>query len=248
MVSDELNDVAKTYGTPRRRCCWSPPASRSRAAVPLEVADDPCFVYLSSSGLLARTTDTEPPGRRRAAAPSTTWSSPRSAPPPAARSARSPAPGRLVKLDVLDLPTLPGHRQPPAPAGRRPGQRVPRRSSAGERVLALTSLDAGLPRSRARAPAQGVVKRVNPELLANRDAWEVVRLADGDEVVGAVELRTGEEELCFVTSDAQLLHFPAAAVRPQGRSGGGIAGVRLGGQAAGGVLRRLRPRRQRRSW
>jgi DNA gyrase subunit A len=45
--------------------------------------------------------------------------------------------------------------------------------------------------------------------------------------VGAVELRTGEEELCFVTSDAQLLHFPAAAVRPQGRSGGGMAGIRL---------------------
>jgi DNA gyrase subunit A len=70
------------------------------------------------------------------------------------------------------------------------------------------------------------VKRVNPELLS-RDAWEVLRLADGDEVVGAVELTTGGEELCFVTSDAQLLHFGAGAVRPQGRSGGGIAGVRL---------------------
>jgi DNA gyrase subunit A len=31
----------------------------------------------------------------------------------------------------------------------------------------------------------------------------------------------------FVSSDAQLLHFPAADVRPQGRSGGGISGVRL---------------------
>jgi DNA gyrase subunit A len=42
-----------------------------------------------------------------------------------------------------------------------------------------------------------------------------------------VELRTGEEELCFISSDAQLLHFGAGAVRPQGRSGGGIAGIRL---------------------
>ena len=55
----------------------------------------------------------------------------------------------------------------------------------------------------------------------------MIRLADGDEVVGAVELRTGDEELCFVTCDAQLLHFGAATVRPQGRSGGGIAGIRL---------------------
>ena len=31
----------------------------------------------------------------------------------------------------------------------------------------------------------------------------------------------------FVTSDAQLLHFPAASVRPQGRSGAGMAGVKL---------------------
>ncbi|MEO6606139.1 MAG: DNA gyrase C-terminal beta-propeller domain-containing protein, partial [Aeromicrobium sp.] len=31
----------------------------------------------------------------------------------------------------------------------------------------------------------------------------------------------------FVTSDAQLLHFPASVVRPQGRSGGGVAGIKL---------------------
>ena len=35
------------------------------------------------------------------------------------------------------------------------------------------------------------------------------------------------ETLCFITSDAQLLHFPASAVRPQGRTAGGMAGVRL---------------------
>ena len=73
----------------------------------------------------------------------------------------------------------------------------------------------------------------------------MIRLADGDEVVGAVELATGDEELCFVTSDAQLLHFAAAAVRPQGRSGGGIAGVRLAAGARGGLLRRLRADRRR---
>jgi DNA gyrase subunit A len=68
---------------------------------------------------------------------------------------------------------------------------------------------------------------VNPEYLSNKDAWEIIRLGDGDEVVGAVELRTGDEDVCFITSDAQLLHFSAGLVRPQGRSGGGVAGVRL---------------------
>src|SRR5699024_8752295 len=58
-------------------------------------------------------------------------------------------------------------------------------------------------------------------------SWECISLKDGDHVVGAVELATGEEELVFVTSQASLLHFSAADVRPQGRSGGGVAGVRL---------------------
>ena len=55
----------------------------------------------------------------------------------------------------------------------------------------------------------------------------MISLKDGDEVVGAVELRTGDEALCFITTDAQLLHFGADGVRPQGRSGGGMAGIRL---------------------
>ena len=74
--------------------------------------------------------------------------------------------------------------------------------------------------------ADGVVKRVNPEVLG-KESWEVIRLEPGDRVVGAVELTTAAAELVFVTSDAQLLHFPAAAVRPQGRSGGGMAGIKL---------------------
>jgi DNA gyrase subunit A len=37
-----------------------------------------------------------------------------------------------------------------------------------------------------------------------------------------------QTELVFITNDAQLLHFPASAVRPQGRSGGGMAGIKLG--------------------
>ncbi|MFN2521847.1 MAG: DNA gyrase C-terminal beta-propeller domain-containing protein, partial [Mycobacteriales bacterium] len=41
----------------------------------------------------------------------------------------------------------------------------------------------------------------------------------------------GEEELVFFTSTADLLRFPADQVRPQGRAGGGIAGIKLGKDA-----------------
>ena len=129
-----------------------------------------------------------------------------------------------MRLDVLDLPTLPSTANAPHLQGGAPVSEF-LSLEAGERVLALGSLAEDGP-GLAIGTRQGVVKRVNPELL-NKDAWEVIRLADGDEVVGVVELTTGDEELCFITTDAQLLHFPASSVRPQGRSGGGIAGIRL---------------------
>ncbi len=132
--------------------------------------------------------------------------------------------GRVVKLGVLDLPTLPTTANHPNLQGGAPvGEFL---TLEGERVLGLTDSTPDSP-GLALGTRQGVVKRVNPEYLSNRDEWDVISLKDGDEVVGAVELRTGEETLCFVTSDAQLLHFEAGSVRPQGRSGGGIAGIKL---------------------
>jgi DNA gyrase subunit A len=45
--------------------------------------------------------------------------------------------------------------------------------------------------------------------------------------VGAAEVSSDRHDLVFVTSDAQLLHFPASQVRPQGRAAGGMAGIKL---------------------
>ena len=133
--------------------------------------------------------------------------------------------GRLLRLSVLDMPELPDSANDPNLQGGFPLSEM-LALDTGERALALTSLRTDGP-GLALGTRDGIVKRVNPEVL-NRDEWEVIGLKDGDEVVGAVELVTGEEELCFISSDAQLLHFPAAGVRPQGRSGGGMAGIKLG--------------------
>jgi len=224
VVSDELADVAKAYGTPRRTVLLASAGQPVSTAVAMEVADDPCFVYLSSSGLLARTTDVEPAGQGGGRTKHDVVVSSVRATARGEVGALTSA-GRLMRLDVLDLPTLPGTANHPHLQGGAPvSEFLP--LQAGERVLGLTTLETGGP-GYALGTRQGIVKRVNAEQLGTRDAFEVVRLADGDEVVGAVELHTGKEELCFVTSDAQLLHFEAGAVRPQGRSGGGIAGVRL---------------------
>ncbi|CAM3210678.1 DNA topoisomerase IV subunit A [Nocardioides dubius] len=224
VVSDELAEVAKTYGNPRRTVLLeSSGATATAAATPLEVADDPCFVYLSSTGLLARSSDASPPGEGGGRARHDVVMS-------AVRtSARGEigvitSAGRLVKLGVLELPTLPATANDPHLSGGLPLSEF-LSLNPGERVLCLATLDPDGP-GIALGTKQGVVKRVNPEILT-RDEWEVISLKDGDEVVGAVQLSTGNETLCFVTSDAQLLHYTADQVRPQGRTGGGIAGIRV---------------------
>lgn len=226
VVSDELADVAKTFGTPRRTVLLAG-SGQVATAQTLEVADDPCYVYLSSAGLLARTANVEPPGSGGARARHDVILD-------AVRTtARGDigvltSAGRLLRLSALDLPTLPETANHPHLQGGAPVTEF-LTLVAGERVIGLTALSEESP-GLALGTKQGVVKRVKPEILT-RDEWEVISLGEGDEVVGAVELSTGSEELCFITSDAQLLHFGADAVRPQGRSGGGIAGIKLAANA-----------------
>jgi DNA gyrase subunit A len=224
VVSDELAEVAKTYGTPRRTVLLeSAGTTVTPTAAPLEVADDPCFAFLSASGLLARTSSDEPVGEGGARANHDVVVS---AVPTTARGEVGlvTSRGRLLKLSVLDLPGLPASANDPNLQGGYPVSELAQ-LEPGERALALSRLASEGP-GLAIGTRNGIVKRVNPEVLG-RDEWEVIRLDDGDDVVGAVELATGTETLCFITTDAQLLHFGADAVRPQGRSGGGIAGIRV---------------------
>jgi DNA gyrase subunit A len=228
LISDELAEVAREHGTPRRTVLLESAGAPATAATPLEVQDDPCWVLLSSTGLLARTGTAEPLGtggnRRKhdviVSAVRTT-----------ARGSVGlvTSAGRLVRISALELPTLPATAGHPALSGGAPLAAfvdLP----AGEEPLTLCTLTGEGP-GLALGTRQGVVKRVNPDYPSNRDSFEVISLKDGDAVVGAVELRTGEEDLVFITSDAQLLRFGASAVRPQGRGGGGIAGIRLSPRA-----------------
>ncbi|MEX2982207.1 DNA topoisomerase (ATP-hydrolyzing) subunit A [Streptomyces sp. C36] len=225
LVSSELADVAKKFGTDRRTVLLES-AGVPAAAMPLQVADDPCRVLLSSTGLLARTATGEPfdgaADTKRvkhdviaSAVPATALG----------EVGVVTSTGRLLRLRVIDLPQLPETAAPPNLAG---GVPVPEFLSLadGERVVCLTTLDESSP-GLAIGTEQGVVKRVVPDYPANKDELEVISLKDGDRVVGAVELRTGEEDLVFLTDDAQLLRYQAAQVRPQGRPAGGMAGIKL---------------------
>jgi DNA gyrase subunit A len=223
-VSGELADVAKQFGTPRRTVLLESAGVPTTSAVPLEVTDDPCWVLLSSTGLLARTLGDDPLPTEGARAKHDVVVS---VVPATARGevAAVTSAGRMVRLGVLDVPAVPTTASAPHLSGGAPVSEF-LSLDKDERVLALCSLSADGP-GLALGTAQGVVKRVATDYPLNKDSWEVVALKDGDQVAGAVELAAEDDELAFVTSDAQLLHFAASGVRPQGRAAGGMAGVRL---------------------
>ncbi|MGW2561983.1 DNA gyrase/topoisomerase IV subunit A [Streptomyces sp. NPDC001514] len=224
LVSSELAAVAKKFATERRTVLLES-AGTPVPAESLQVADDPCRVLLSSTGLLARTVTGEPlpdAGDKR-----TKHDVIASAVPATARGDVGvvTSAGRLLRLPVIDLPQLPDTATAPNLSG---GAQVSEFLSleTDESVVCLTTLDEASP-GLALGTLQGVVKRVVPDYPANKDELEVITLKEGDRIVGGSELRTGDEDLVFITSDAQLLRFQASQVRPQGRPAGGMAGIKL---------------------
>jgi DNA gyrase subunit A len=228
VVSDELADISRRFGTPRRTVLLEG-GGQTSVATPLEVADDPVQVLLSATGRLARipvsaeqAVESPPPGASRA---------PHDALACVVRgTARGTigvvtSAGRMIKLNVLEIPAVAISASAPSLAGGTPITELIS-LERGETVITLAPIDdpgEGL----ALGTAEGVVKRVVPDYPANRDEFELITLKDGDRVVGAAQVSAEDAELTFITSDAQLLHFPASSVRPQGRPAGGMAGIKL---------------------
>ena len=225
LVSTELAAVAKKFGTDRRTVLLES-AGAPAATVPLQVADDPCRVLLSSTGLLARTANGEP-FPEDSEARRTKHDVIVSAVPATARGELGAvtSAGRLLRINVVDLPQLPETAAAPNLSGGAPISEFVSLDE-GETVICLTTLDESSP-GLAIGTEQGVVKRVVPDYPTNKEELEVITLKDGDRIVGAVELRTGEEDLVFIADDAQLLRYQASQVRPQGRAAGGMAGIKL---------------------
>ncbi|MCU1579750.1 MAG: topoisomerase subunit [Rhodoglobus sp.] len=233
LVSDELEDVAERFGTPRRTLLTearasvvlSSAAARKSAPV-LEIADAPCEVLLSTTGRAIRVDigdeQLSAPARRRSkhdAIRSRVVTTSR------AEIGAVTNTGRLIRFTAVDLPSVPANSIQLAA-----GAKINDYLAIGtkERVLGLVSLDSDS--AIALGTRQGVVKRVSPGGYPSRPDFELIALKPGDEIAG-VSQGTDADELVFVTSDAQLLRFGAATVRPQGVSAAGMAGINLGAKA-----------------
>lgn len=219
LVSSELAQTAREFATPRRTVLLESDAAKATSA--LKIEDDPCWVLLSGDGLIARIVTPTEPSR----------SGPRQ--PHDAVTARVKttnlssigvitSDGSVTRLNVLDIPAIPETQTAPGLSGGAPIKEL-LLAGQGSTVVGLVDLDH--PPILALATAQGKIKRVNPD-YPERGAIDIIKLSDGDAVIGAAPA-SDDDEIVLVTSNAQLLRFPAADVRPQGRAGQGIAGIRV---------------------
>ncbi|AUS80830.1 DNA topoisomerase IV subunit A [Actinoalloteichus sp. AHMU CJ021] len=239
LVSTELGRIAKEFPTERRTTLidgdLKEVLAASKPAGPLEIADDPCQVILSATGLVSRTaaaSEEAAEARRRNgrvrhdAVAAVVDSTARG------QVVLVTSHGRGIKTDVLPLPVLP---QQSGIVSLRGGMPVRELVSLapGERVLGLAPLgdQIGDSPGLALGTRQGVVKVCSPEWPVRADEFELIALREGDEVVGVTWLADGQESLVFVSSDAALLRYSATLVRPQGLRGGGMAGINVKGDA-----------------
>lgn len=206
-----------------------PVAARSSraaaAAADLQIADSPCRVYLSATGRMVRAelTADAPNGGVVTPTRRSKHDAIRSCVDTTTRGdiGAVTSTGRLVRFTPVDLPSVPGNSVQLA-AGTRADQYLG--LSGAEHVVALVPLAEEPPL--ALGTLHGVVKRVSAAEIGPKQDTDLIALKPGDRVVGAAPA-PDDAELVFITSDAQMLRFDASSVRPQGRSAGGMAGVRI---------------------
>ncbi len=231
-VSSAAADVAAAAKAAKKA------GDENATASALQIDDEPCAVMLSATGLIARTS--EDAVER--------WEN-RSASNGRAKddqivsmfrtSTRSSyglvtSAGRLVLAHVVELPKVSADGPLSVTGGVKAEELLGMTENTdpirGERVIAAIDMpstdDGGQLVPLALGTRNGVVKRWNRESPTTMDSWSVIDLKDDDEVLAAAEARD-EDRLVFVSTDSSLLTFEAKNVRPQGRTAGGMAGIRL---------------------
>ena len=227
VASDDASGTAGSGATAKRAGASAQPMTLmpSSSPVPLTVPDDPCRVMLSATGLVARTPGAEPVARTGGRRPHDALTS-QVATTARGRIGAVTDTGRLVLLDVVSTSEVPRTDDAPGLTGATPVRQLVD-IEPEEKVVGLVPVGSAEHAPIVLATAGGVIKRVKPgDEPRNAESWEVISLSDDDRVVFA-GTAADTDFLAMVTSDAQLLRFPAAKVRPQGRGAGGMAGISL---------------------
>lgn len=231
-VSSAAADVAAAAKAAKKA------GDENATASALQIDDEPCAVMLSATGLIARTSE-DAVERWENRSASDGRSKDDQIVSMFRTSTRSSyglvtSAGRLVLAHVVELPKVSADGPLSVTGGVKAEELLGMTENTdpirGERVIAAIDMpstdDGGQLVPLALGTRNGVVKRWNRESPTTMDSWSVIDLKDDDEVLAAAEARD-EDRLVFVSTDSSLLTFEAKNVRPQGRTAGGMAGIRL---------------------
>jgi DNA gyrase subunit A len=222
VVAAELTEVAAKYGDDRRTTITDgvievrPVSSAKAAAVDAQLADSPCFIVLTASGQVLRTTLAPTPiaKRKKHDAIRTVIAS-------TTRSYMGflSSDGVMHRVHAGDIPATEG--------GFDASDSVNAAEflGLGKQTKLIGAFEITDDSVIAIGTKFGVVKRLAADYLPKTE-FEVISLKPGDSIVGA-ELSSDKDDLIFITDDAQLLRFDASLVRPQGRGAAGMAGIKL---------------------
>ena len=231
-VSSAAADVAAAAKAAKKA------GDENATASALQIDDEPCAVMLSATGLIARTSEdaVERWENRSASGGRAKDDQIVSMFRTSTRSSYGlvTSAGRLVLAHVVELPKVSADGPLSVTGGVKAEELLGMTENTdpirGERVIAAIDMpstdDGGQLVPLALGTRNGVVKRWNRESPTTMDSWSVIDLKDDDEVLAAAEARD-EDRLVFVSTDSSLLTFEAKNVRPQGRTAGGMAGIRL---------------------
>jgi DNA gyrase subunit A len=216
VIADELTAVKKQLDQPRRSVLLDgnlaehmEEAKKAIATASVEVADEPCKVFLTRSGAFIRSTKDKVTGAVSEALTSTR-----------SKFLVVTNKGNAFRIDALHV----GEKATPASAV------LPTKLASGEKVIAVTpvALPEGSTGGLAIGTRNGTVKITAPQWPKTIDEFSVIGLADNDEILNARWIENpAEVDFVFVSNDTSTLRFEASKVRPQGLSGGGMAGIKL---------------------
>ena len=217
VIGAELVEARKQLDRPRRSvivdgkmAAKMEEAKKAATVSSVEVADEPCKVFLTRSGAFVRSSKDKLAGAVSEALTTTRG-----------RFIAISNKGRAWRIDSLHV----AEKSTPVSAV------IPEKLERGERILCVTpvALPEGATGGIAIGTKAGIVKVQDPKgFPKTQDEFSVIGLQDGDEILNArwMEDQT-KYTLCFIKSSSNLLHFPASSVRAQGAvSGGGVLGVK----------------------
>ena len=211
-VSRELNEVAEKYGDPRRTVLIDASGVvqvSKKTITATEVQNSPTNVCITALGEVFRTDAL--PIDMVATGYKTFESTTRS------DVGFITSQARAIRVHVSDLPALMQGSSGASPSAE------DFLGLKSEQVVGLIPWSEAA--TYALGTAQGVVKRFDGP-LPDKEEVSLVALKELDQVVGLC-VSTDDSELAFVTSQANLLIFPASSVRPQGLPAAGMAGINI---------------------